>query len=341
MLHLGGDVHPAHRGFAEVINADFVSCLRPETSPHHPIAFVEEFWNGTRINDYDLLITEGARPLYAGLINKLVHGTKLVYLCAEHRFYEILERDIEVESFYTALKSTIGTYGIPAVKTIFRRGIDGVIAVSDLMAGYVREVVGPDTPIRVAHPFIEQEFYDDLEPIDYSQDSYVVTTVARHARYKGIDLLVEAWEKVRQTHSNAELQIIGDGHLPTYSSVPGVSVRGYVEDLAAAYAETGLYVQPSRIDAFPVASLEAMRAGIPTLVTDRTGVKSLVNDIDDKLVTNVDSSSIANQIMWFLSLGNEEKMNLSKQFRDVGCSFNPDARKKKFATEFEQILKEI
>lgn len=341
MLHLGDDVHPAHRGFAEAINADFVSCVRRASSPHHPLAFAEEFWNGTRINDYELLITEGARPLYAGIINKLFHGTKLVYLCAEHRLYEILEGDVEIQSFYTALKSIIGTYGTPAVEAIFRRGIDGVIAVSDLMAGYVREVVGPDAPIRVAHPFIEQELYDDLEPIEYSPYSNVVTTVARPARYKGIDLLVEAWETIRETHPDAELQIIGDGHPVTYDSVPGVSVRGYVEDLATAYAETGLYVQPSRIDAFPVASLEAMRAGIPTLVTTGTGTKSVVSDVDEGLLADTNPSAIADRISWFLDQDPRKRSTLSKEFSAVGNTFDPQTRRQFFATEFEDLVEEI
>jgi len=341
MLHLGDDVHPAHRGFAEAINADFVSCVRHASSPHHPLAFAEEFWNGTRISDYDLFVTEGARPLYAGLINKFVHGTKLVYLCAEHRLYEILEGEVEIQSLYTALKSIIGTYGTPAVKTIFRRGIDGVMAVSDLMAGYVREIVGPSTPIRVAHPFIKNEFYDDLEPIEYSPDSNVVTTVARPARYKGIDLLIDAWESVRETHPDAELQIIGDGHPSTYDSVPGVSVRGYVEDLATAYAESGLYIQPSRIDAFPVASLEAMCAGIPTLVTSGTGTKSVVSDIEDQLVADMNPSAIADRISWFLDQDPGKRSTLSEEFYAVGRTFDPQTRKRFFATEFENLVADI
>lgn len=341
MLHFGNNVHPAHRGFAEAINADFVSCVRRAPSSHHPLAFMKEFWNGARINDYDLIITEGARPLYAGLINKLVHGTKLIYLCAEHRLYEILKGEVEIQSFYTALKSIIGTYGKPAVKAIFRHGIDGVIAVSDLMADYVRKVVGPNTPMRIAHPFIEQELYDDLEPIEYSPNSNIVTTVARSARYKGIDLLVEAWEMVRQTHSDAELRIIGDGHPSTYESVPGVSVPGYVEDLAPAYAETGLYVQPSRFDAFCVASVEAMRAGIPTLVTAGTGAKSVVADVDERLVVDPTPSAIADRISWFFDQEPEKRSALSTEFHTVGKTFDPRTRKRFFATEFENLVADI
>ncbi len=341
MLHLGDDVHPAHRGFAEAINADFVSCVRHASSPHHPLAFIEELWNGARINDYDLLITEGARPLYAGLINKLVHGTKLIYLCAEHRLYEVLRGEIEIQSFYTGLKSIIGTHGTPVVKAIFRRGIDGVISVSDLMAGYVREIVGPDVPIRVVHPFISQELYNELESNAYSAYSNVVTTVARPARYKGIDLLVEAWEMVQETHPDAKLQIIGDGHPSAYNSVSGVSVRGYVEDLAAAYSETGLYVQPSRIDAFPVASLEAMRAGVPTLVTAGTGTKSVVSNVDDHLVVDTNPSAIADRISWFLDQEPRKRSSLSEEFHTVGKTFDPQTRKRSFATEFNNILDDI
>lgn len=340
MLHLGDDVHPSHSGFADAVNADLVSCSSPSISPHSIESFAEEFKRGIEIRGFDVLITEGARPLYAALFNKIFHGTKIVYLCAEHRIYQLLQGDTDLQTLYGKFKHFLGERGLPAMRSVLRRGIDAVICVSQLMKDAVREVVGTETPIEIAHPYIQQDLYDKLGQTDFSPESKTVTTIGRSAQYKGVDLLVDAWDTVSVQHPEAELHIVGNGHPQEYETTSGVEVHGFVEDIVDVYADTGLYVQPSRYDAFPVTVLEALRAAKPALVTDKTGTKSAVNQVDSALITPAQSDKIAEKINWYLGLDQNKKNQLSCDAGRIGSQFDPESRKDAFREAFHSVMEE-
>jgi glycosyltransferase involved in cell wall biosynthesis len=340
MLHLGEDVHPSHGGFANAINADLVSCSSPNTSPQSIESFAEEFKRGIEIRGFDVLIAEGARPLYAALINKIFYGTRIVYLCAEHRIYQLLQGDTDLQTLYGKFKHFLGKRGQPALRSVLSQGIDAVICVSHFMKEAVQEVVGTKTPIDIAHPYIQQDLYEKLGKANFSPQSKTVTTIGRSAQYKGVDLLVDAWDTVSAQHPEAELHIIGNGHPQEYEITPGVKVHGFVENIVDVYADTGLYVQPARYDAFPVTVLEALRAARPTLVTDKTGTKSAVNQVDPALITSVRSDKIAEKINWYLRLDQDKKNQLSCDAGKIGSQFDPDSRKDAFREAFNNVIKQ-
>ncbi|TKX47241.1 glycosyltransferase family 1 protein [Halorubrum sp. SD690R] len=341
ILHLGDNIHPAHKGFADSINADLVSCSTTGVSPHSLESFISEFRKGSQIDGYDVLIAEGARPLYAGLIGKARSGASLIYLCAEHRLYQLIESQVNIHSFYTRIKSIIGNYGLPAISRILRYSVDGIISVSNFMKDYLNRILKGSIPIRVAHPYIQQPLFDDLGELAPTPDSKIVTTVGRSADYKGVDLLVEAWKEVHTQYPGAELRIIGDGHPTEYQSVSGVEVLGYVSDLAAEYKKSGLYVRPSRVDAFPVTVLESLRSATPAIVTETTGTKSEVEKISKEFVTKPDPDYIADKICWWFNQDLEKKSSFSKQAKEIGSAFDPDSRKDRFAKEFNNLINEI
>ena len=338
MLHMGDSPHPAHQGFAEAVNADWVQCSDPDSSPHSVSSFTQEIRSVKKTKKYDVLIAEGARPLYTGLIGKSTYDCNLIYLCADHRFYQLIQSDIHVHSVYSQLKFLLGKYGMSGVKAILSRGIDGVIAVSEFVASYMRSIVGKDIPIKIAHPYIQPELYQELGSLGYNVDSKVVTTISRDSRYKGVDLLVEAWTDVYKEYSEYQLQIVGEGHPSHYENTPGVTVRGFVDDLVEVYANSGLYVQPSRYDAFPVTVLEALRVGVPPIITETTGTKSEIHDICEKLIIPTDSEHLAKRIKWFLSLSSAQKQSISKKCISSGERFDPGSRKSIFKSVFNDIV---
>ncbi|WP_135805511.1 glycosyltransferase family 4 protein [Halorussus marinus] len=335
MLHQ--DPHPAHRGFAEAIGADLVDYHRRSAGPLDG-TLAEDALNGLTYPDYDVYIVEGSRPLYAGLLCRFARGGKLVYLCADHGLYRLGSADFEGDS---ALKSLIGTFGTPAVRAAGRRGIDGVIAVSAFAAEFTRPVVGPKTPIEVAHPFVQPSTYDALGDVEPSLGSEVAVTVARPWEYKGVDLLVDAWPRVRESFPDAELHVVGGGHPESYAETPGVRVRGYVEDLADAFAPGSLFVQPSRMDTFPVSTLEAMRAGLPPLVTRTTGTRSEARRIDESLVVEPNEDALARGVRRYFERDLADRRSLSETARDRGGRFDRDSRTAAFRAAYRDVLEEL
>ena len=100
-------------------------------------------------------------------------------------------------------------------------------------------------------------------------------------RYKGLDVLLDAWEQVRghPFAQDTRLLMIGSGRddaiLRERLERPGMSgiqwVDRYELDRAAMrryLSAADLYVLPSRMEGFPVAPLEAMACGLPIIGTD-------------------------------------------------------------------------
>jgi glycosyltransferase involved in cell wall biosynthesis len=97
---------------------------------------------------------------------------------------------------------------------------------------------------------------------------------------KGVDILVRAFQRCRDAHSNCTLVIVGDGSErgALEASVPaslGESVRfvGAVQrpELLYYYLAADVFAFPSRYDGWGVVVNEAMGAGLPVITTDQVG----------------------------------------------------------------------
>jgi glycosyltransferase involved in cell wall biosynthesis len=331
------DPHPAHRGFADAIAADLVDYHRLSLGPLTD-TLAEDVVNGLAYPNYDVYLVEGSRPLYAALTRRFTRGGKIVYLCADHGLYQLGNPNFEGDS---PIKSLIGQFGMPVVRAIGRRGIDGVIAVSEFAAGFTRPIVGPNTPINIAHPYIQPDKYEALGSLTPSLENNIAVTVGRPWSYKGVDILVEAWPIVREAFPEAELHIVGGGHPEQYDQTAGVHRRGYVEELSDAFEPASLFVQPSRFDTFPVSTLEAMRAGVVPLVTQTTGTRSEAREIDSSLVVTADKQALAAGVRHYFERDIDDRRRLSEAARNRGSTFDPDSRKAAFRDAFRNVLKAL
>ncbi len=327
------DPHPAHRGFAEAVGADLVDFRRLDAGPLSG-TLLEDALNGLSYPRYDVYLVEGSQPLYAALLARARTGARVVYLCADHGLYELGRGDFAGQS---AAKSLVGRFGRPAAERVGRWGIDGCVAVSSFAADFVRPFVGPDAPVRVAHPYVQPERFDALGRVDPALASTRAVVVGRNARYKGVDLLVEAWPRVRERHPGATLSVVGRGHPEAYGHVPGVEVRGFVEDLPAALGEAALAVQPSRMDTFPVSTLEALRAGVPPLVTATTGTRSEAYALDPALVVPPTVEGLARGVCDYFDRSVAARETLSALARDRGRTFDATTRRAAFRRAFHAV----
>jgi starch synthase len=110
---------------------------------------------------------------------------------------------------------------------------------------------------------------------------------------KGLDLLLEAWAKLRSAHSGEDwrLVLIGSGDdatefrsmlsRPDYSSV--LWIDHYIRDRALMrrwLCAADVYVMASRHEGFPVAPLEGMACGLPVIATAVPGIAEIMGDKD-------------------------------------------------------------
>jgi glycosyltransferase involved in cell wall biosynthesis len=95
--------------------------------------------------------------------------------------------------------------------------------------------------------------------------------MAQEERYKGHDVLIDAWPLVEARHPGARLVIAGDGDDRTRLEqkaralgVDGITFTGPVDAAtrAALYRDAAFFVMPSTGEGFGLVYLEAMRAGL-------------------------------------------------------------------------------
>jgi glycosyltransferase involved in cell wall biosynthesis len=113
--------------------------------------------------------------------------------------------------------------------------------------------------------------------------------VGRVSREKDLDILAEAYRKLRDEKIPVQLSVVGHGpYSETLAeALPDALFTGYLqgEELAAAYASSDIFLFPSTTDTFGNVIIEAQASGVPVIVSDSGGPKELVHGQDNGLVT--------------------------------------------------------
>lgn len=334
VLFLYYNPHPSHRAFAETIGADFLSYghyskhkLLPKT--------VKSFINGVKIPDYEVYLTEGGAPLAPMLIKKLIKLNKKnrslhINLISDHTFIMMQHTPKEMSGQYNSYTNL--------AHRLSSKYIDGAIAVSDFAKQSAEIFI--DVPIRVAHPFIEDELYCRLGSLKPHIESHKIVSVGSGI-YKGMDILVNAFRRVSEDLPDAELYIIGRGHPKKWNDISGVHVEGYVDDLIPYLENASLFVQSSRADTFPVSTLESLRAGLPTIVTDKTGTKEVISKLGPEFIRRVDEADIAEGILHYFDQSQWKRARLSDNAKIISKKFNKTEMCQNFKIEFEALIKTL
>ncbi|MFN8583373.1 MAG: glycosyltransferase family 4 protein, partial [Gemmatimonadaceae bacterium] len=137
-------------------------------------------------------------------------------------------------------------------------------------------------------------------------------------RTKGIDVLLEAWRRLRahERWRDAWLLMVGSGRDSAWLHQQGIAtdehhvrwVDEYILDrsrMRALMSAADLYAFPSRHEGFPVALVEAMACGRPVVAAEAQGVRDIVGG-DGRcgvVVPRDDASALAEALD--ASLGNE------------------------------------
>jgi glycosyltransferase involved in cell wall biosynthesis len=114
--------------------------------------------------------------------------------------------------------------------------------------------------------------------------------VGRISKEKDLDVLAQAYRRLRDEGLAIQLYLVGDGpYLQALNStlLPDAVFTGYLrgKELATAYASADVFVFPSTTDTFGNAVIEAQASGIPVIVSDTGGPKELVESNVNGVIT--------------------------------------------------------
>ena len=127
-----------------------------------------------------------------------------------------------------------------------------------------------------------------FHPVPGDPDRPYILALGRVVEKKGFDLLVSAYAAMAADQRTADLVVAGSGPalegLERMASELGVGDRVHFvgrlsrRDVASAMSGATVFVMPSRLEPFGIVVLEAWRAGVPVVATNRGGAPEFVDD---------------------------------------------------------------
>lgn len=220
----------------------------------------------------------------------------------------------------------------------FREHANAVIAVSRHSAAQLQANRVPETKTIVLHnavalgsPPVAPKFHSDA---DGRNAQVKLISVSRLAPEKGIDVLLRAFSELSKNFPEVALDIVGDGSLRAELAelTKELGVSGSVQflgnrsDVADLLTQADIFAMTSRQENHSVAILEAMRAGLPFVVSDVGGNTESVRDgLDGYIVPDLDSAAAAAAMSRLVASG------------ELRARFGASARAR-YESEFESVV---
>ena len=155
--------------------------------------------------------------------------------------------------------------------------------------------------------------------IGLPEKSFVFGTVGRLVPTKGQAFLLEAFAKVKQKKSEAELIFIGKGRLESQLKekadkmglADSVHFLGKRSDIPQILRAMDVFVLPSIAEGLPRSLLEAMAAGLPCVATVVGGIVEILGDGEFGLLVPAENAqALAKAMMQFIVMPELEKNNI-------------------------------
>ncbi len=218
------------------------------------------------------------------------------------------------------------------------RHIDGVIAVSDMIKGYVEK--NSECLCRKVDPFLMKESFLEIEPDLLSSN---VVSIGTHYPRKGNDILMEVDKKLRQDGFSGETYILGSKEgIPSYIKKyevkePKFHLIGYTDPKPYLKKST-FYVHPARFDAAPNSVLEAMAAGLIPIVSENTGNKNMVHKVSPELVLQNEVVEYYSKINELIDKDEKEMQKMSGKAKEVASEYTFERAEENFKKSVKELV---
>ena len=314
--------HYAHAAMAKAIGAAFHPAPKLRSEPRKALSGMLEsatsaaaaFKSALTIpKNYDVYLCEGTYifPALARRMSLIGKDKKIIDILASPIIYYLDS---------SLIKGARRRFAMSML-----REVDAFVCIGKMERDLLLRLL-PDARYSVAYPFIEDDVYANLASsrITPRINKHEILFIGREdPYYKGLDILIEAFKRVKGTWKDARLNIVGNIELPKNAEgVSGINKVGYAKDIVREIRSASLYVHPGRGDSFPVSSITAMAGGLPAMVSCDTGTKEVASKVGDLFVSGLDSKDLASRIDEFFGATPSTRLCWSGSFRKEGLKFS-------------------
>lgn len=181
--------------------------------------------------------------------------------------------------------------------------------------------------------------------IGVTENEYLVSFVSRLVWEKDLQTYVDTIKKIKgENSSGIKALIVGDGpaRKELQQMLPEAHFTGFLtgEELARAYASSDVFLFPSDTETFGNVTLEAMSSGLPCVVADAPGSKSLVEaGISGYLVPPRNTEEFAGCIKKIME--NERlREDMGKAARQKALAYSWDTVNSQLLENYREALEE-
>jgi glycosyltransferase involved in cell wall biosynthesis len=344
--------HPTHAAYARAVNSDFYHVdfrLRYHDVPHASRLRRYLSWLVCALTfpgrrQYQVFLSEEAYFML-GLMRRLrlmSRRQKLIAMMGSHTLYYL----------HTGMYSGRTTRAFIRLFKQYDAFIcEGPIQ-TELLKGFLKDKPGIKIyQIFNGSPAARFNKLIEASPALDSMNMLTIAAVPTQGRmfYKGIDLMLEAFNKVKPALPQLTFTIVGecDGELmdqlldekcPQYKK--DVLFTGQSSDLSVELKTASLYLHTARGEAWGISVTEAMAAAVPAIVSEWTGSKEVVSKVLPGLVVPLDANAIAEKIVWYYKLDAAARTKLSEKSREVAMFYREENAIENFRQTFEKACAE-
>lgn len=331
-LHGRPGPHPFHRILADSVGADlrFVDPILPwhdrncSSARRYSSSLLCAAWFPGR-KDYGLFLTEGAHapPVLMRKMGLLRKTQRTAALMSNETLYLVRS----------------GYYPASTRKKILwlMRSFDALLCIGAMQVRIARELMGEGAgaprieELYCAIPAARREIAESVRPSLTAGRLLFIGNGPSGFRtwYKGVDLLLAAFEQALSDNPGLRLDIVGHWDagemkrllLQFPAAARNIVFIGEVHDLGEVLSRASLYVHLGRGEAFGISVLEAMAAGVPALVSEWTGGAEAVACVGPGWIVPLDARLAADRISAYFRLTLPERLLLSQASRAAAAKY--------------------
>jgi glycosyltransferase involved in cell wall biosynthesis len=167
--------------------------------------------------------------------------------------------------------------------------------------------------------------------------------VGRLERVKGIDVLLEAWEMLREELPDWDLLLIGNGTFEASAAKAShVRVRAFLspEDVAQELRAADAFVLPSRHEPWGVALHEAVASGLPVLCSRAVGAAAtfVISGFNGVVFEPDSAVDLARAIRVLVRLGKDGRKTMGERSVELSRRISPATSAANLLSLFETAV---
>ena len=176
----------------------------------------------------------------------------------------------------------------------------------------------------------------------FKEHDVVITFISRLVWEKNLKLYADVLNRLKKKYPQARALIVGDGPAGEglKKMLPEAVFTGFLtgDELAGAYANSDIFFFPSDTETFGNVTLEAMASGLPCVVADATGSRSLVEHGKNGYIAPVERSDKFYKFIEQLIVDETERLKMAGVSLEKAKAYSWKSINNKLLNYYNEVL---